>query len=130
MSSNIKLVFAFGLLMAFISQVTMYGNSVQIPIDDPEMLELMHRHEREMDSQRNSPFIHRITKVFKVRKQLVNGFNYFVDFQFGQTDCLKENNPNIADCNTYTRYLPCFAHIYVTFKGKNTLVHLKCKIPI
>lgn len=128
MSLNIKFVSVFGLLMAFISLVSMHYNSEQIPIDDPDMLDLLYRHEKEMNCRMNSSHIFLITEVIDAKRELENGYKYYVDFQFGQTDCLKVDNPDLADCDTYTLHLPFYAVIHL-FEGESTLETFRCQIP-
>lgn len=87
--------------------------------------------EREMDSQLDSPFVHRVGEVIKSKSQIVAGIRFYIDFNFHQTNCLKTETEKIknllVECNELGDAKKCYADIWSQpWLERNELLNFTC----
>jgi len=82
--------------------------------------------EKSLNDRSNSMYLNKVSNIVKVQRQLVNGINYKIDFEFSRTDCFKNSGKDLQDCSAGDRTQDCTADVYQTFEGKKTLNDFSC----
>jgi len=82
--------------------------------------------EKSLNDRSNSMYMNKVSNIVKVQRQLVNGINYKIEFEFSRTDCFKNSGKDLQDCSAGDNAQDCTADVYQTFEGKNTLNDFTC----
>ncbi|OTF70522.1 hypothetical protein BLA29_003473, partial [Euroglyphus maynei] len=99
--------------LILIAEAIIPGGLSRIPANDINMLLALLPLEREMDYRLNSPKIHRIVRIRRAYLQIVSGIKYYVDFDFHETNCFKEEKWNPLLCRIIGKNHVCHAQIWV-----------------
>ncbi|XP_059587174.1 T-kininogen 2 [Alligator mississippiensis] len=92
------------------------GCPVPIPVDSPELEEVLKVSMEKYNSESNSDFYFKIRSVFHATVQVVAGKNYEIHFHIQKTNCSKSEVKKLSeDCEAEigSMSLQCTANIYV-----------------
>ncbi|XP_072506424.1 cystatin-C-like [Notamacropus eugenii] len=88
---------------------------------------------REFNKPSNDKYHSRVSRVVRVRKQIVSGAKYYIEAELGRTTCTKsmanlESCPYHEDSTLQKRSLCEFVVYTVPWMGKTTLLKNECKV--
>ncbi|XP_059587849.1 kininogen-1-like [Alligator mississippiensis] len=92
------------------------GCPVPIPVDSPELEEVLKVSMEKYNSESNSDFYFKIRSVFHATVQVVAGKKYTISFDIQETNCSKSEVEKLnEDCEAEIGSIPldCIANIYV-----------------
>ncbi|XP_074643613.1 cathepsin L-like [Tubulanus polymorphus] len=84
----------------------------------------------EIDQRTNSNYRSRVKQIVSAKRQLVNGFNWFITFDKEKTNCLITDDLKLLkNCIPNGPVARCDIKVYSTFHNEYTLNQYKCNSP-
>lgn len=104
------------------------------PMEPKHGFETLLDYERIIDSQMDSPFVHRILTLYNATVRLLGRFGVSYTFRYilGETFCCKETTPDVVQCPlqyNITKTYTCLTNIYhyLIFDKRYLMRHF-CKL--
>ncbi|XP_054556402.1 kininogen-2-like [Talpa occidentalis] len=109
--------------------VTCKGCPKEIPVDSPELKEVLNLSIKKLNAENNGTFYFKIDNVKKATAQVVAGTSYRIEFMARETTCSKESNTEFtSSCETKEpgQALICNANVYMRPWMNETTTTVKC----
>lgn len=101
-----------------------------IPVDSPELKEVLGHSIAQLNTENDHPFYFKIDTVKKATSQVVAGTNYVIEFIARETKCSKESNTELTeDCEIkhLGQSLDCNANVYMRPWENKVIPTVKCQ---
>ncbi|NWI96174.1 KNG1 protein, partial [Pitta sordida] len=87
-----------------ITQVPCLGCFYPIPSDNSQVSEILKKAIRKFNSHSDEPSLFKLVEIKEAKRQVVAGWNYEIKYKIEETNCLKEDNPDLTpECRTTSR---------------------------